>query len=57
MDRGPEETFFPQRKHTDGQWTHEKMFNIANHRENVNQKHNKKSSLTCQNDQNHKDHR
>ena len=35
MNRGPEKTFF-QRIHTDGQQTHEKMFNITNHQGNAN---------------------
>ena len=33
-----EETFF-QRRHTDGQWAHEKMFNTTNHQGNANQNH------------------
>ena len=38
MGRGSESTFF-QRRHTDGQQAHEKMFNITNHEGNMNQNH------------------
>ena len=38
-----------QRRHTDGQQVHEKMFNITNHQGNENQNHNKLSLYTCQN--------
>ena len=48
MGRGPEQTFF-QRRHTDGQQAHEKMFNITNHQGNANQNHNEVSPHTCQN--------
>ena len=37
--RRSEKTLF-QRKQTDGQKTHEKMFNITNHQGNANQNHN-----------------
>ena len=37
--RRSEKTLF-QRKQTDGQQTHEKMFNITNHQGNANQNHN-----------------
>ena len=47
MGRGPEQTFF-QRKHTDGQQAHEKIFNIINHQGNANQNHNEISPFTCQ---------
>ena len=33
MGRGPEQTYF-QRRHPDGQQTHEKMLNITNHEGN-----------------------
>ena len=46
--RRPQYTFFPSR-HTDGQQTHEKMFNIINQQGNANQDHNKISPHTCQN--------
>ena len=36
MGKTPEQTFF-QRRHTDDQQTHEKMFNIANYQRNANQ--------------------
>ena len=39
-----------QRRHTDGQQIHEKMFNITNQQGNANQNHNKLSAHTCQND-------
>ena len=38
MGRGPEQTFF-QRRHTDGQQAHEKMFNITNHQGKADQNH------------------
>ena len=40
---------FLQRRHTDGQETYEKMFNITNHQGNANQNHNKASPHTSQN--------
>ena len=36
MDREPGQMFF-QKRHTDGQQTHEKMLNINNHQGNENQ--------------------
>ena len=39
MGRGPEQAFF-QRRYTDGQQAHGKMFNITNHQGNENQNHN-----------------
>ena len=39
MGRRHEQTFF-QRRHTDGQQTHEEMLNITNHQGNANQDHN-----------------
>ena len=38
MSRGPEQTFF-QRRHTDVQQVHEKMFKITNYQGNANQNH------------------
>ena len=38
MGKTPEQAFF-QRRHTDDQWTHEKMLNIANYQRNANQHH------------------
>ena len=49
MGKGPELTI-PQRGHTDGQKTHEKMLNIINHQRNANKNHNDLPSHTCQND-------
>ena len=49
MGRGPEQTFF-QRRHTDGQQAHEKMFNIINYQRYANQNHNETSPHTIQND-------
>ena len=50
MGRRTEQTFFFfQRRHTDGQEAHEKMFNIVNYQENANQNHNEISPHTCQN--------
>ena len=48
MGRGPEETFF-QRRHTVGQQTHEKMFDITNHQGNTNPNHNEMSPHVYQN--------
>ena len=48
MGRGPEQTFF-QRRHTDGQQAHEKMFNIINYERNANQNYNEVSPHTGQN--------
>ena len=39
MGRRLEETLF-QRRHTDGQKTHEKMLTVTNHQRNTNQYHN-----------------
>ena len=39
MGRRPKQTCL-QRRHTDGQWAHEKMLNIAKHQRNANQNHN-----------------
>ena len=36
MGRRPKKTFL-QRRHTDGQQAHEKMFNIGNYQRNANQ--------------------
>ena len=48
MGRGSEETFFfSQIRHIDGQQAHEKMLNITNHQENVNQNHNDIPVHTC----------
>ena len=56
MGRGPEYTLF-QRRHTDGQQTHEKMLNITNHQGNANQNHSEISPHTCQNGYHQKDKR
>ena len=48
MGRGPEQTFF-QRRHTDGQQAHEKMFNIINYQRYANHNHNETSPHTCKN--------
>ena len=53
MSRRP----FLQRRHTDGQHTHEKMFNIANYLRNENQNYNEVSPHTCQNDYHQKIHK
>ena len=37
MDRGPKQTFFFQRKLTDGQQAQEKMYNITSYQRNTNQ--------------------
>ena len=47
MSSETEKTFF-QRRYTDGQQAHEKMFNITNHQENANQNHNEITPHTFQ---------
>ena len=42
------QTFF-QRRHPDGQQTHEKVLNITHHQGSENQKHSERSPPTCQN--------
>ena len=46
MGKGYKQIFF-QSKHTDGQETHEKMLNITNYQETVNQNHNEISPHDC----------
>ena len=48
MGRIPKQTFL-QRRHTDGQQTHEKMLNITNYQRNANQNYNEVSPHTSQN--------
>ena len=48
MSRRPKKTFL-QRKHTDGQEVHEKIFNITNYQRNTNQNYNEVSPHTGQN--------
>ena len=48
MGRGLEEAFF-QRRHRDGQQTHEKMLNVANYQGNANQNHSEIPSYSCEN--------
>ena len=48
MGRIPKQTFL-QRRHTDGQQTHEKMLNITNYQRNANQNYNEVSPHTGQN--------
>ena len=48
MDIRPEQTFL-QKRHIDGQKTHEKMLNIANYQRNMNQNYNEVSPHTGQN--------
>ena len=42
--------YFFQRRHTDGQQTHERLLNITNHHGNANQNHSEIPPYTCQND-------
>ena len=50
MGTRPKQTFFfPPKKHTDGQQTHEKMLNITNHQGNATQNHAEISPHTHQN--------
>ena len=46
IDRGYEWTFF-QRRHTDKQQIHEKVFGITHHQGNENQTHNEIPPHTC----------
>ena len=48
MGGRPKQTFF-QRRDTDGQQTHEKMLNVANHQRNANHNYNEVSPHTSQN--------
>ena len=48
MGRKHKQTFL-QRRHTDGQEAHEKMFNIVNYYRNANQNYNEVSPHTSQN--------
>ena len=45
MSRKPKQTFF-QRRHEDGQQTHEKMLNIANYYRNANQNYNVSAQIS-----------
>ena len=54
MDRGYEQTFY-QRRYTDNQEAHEKMFNVTNYQGNANQNYNEISPYTCQNGYNYQD--
>ena len=49
MGGRPKQIFFFQRRHTDGQQTHEKMLNIAYYERNANQNYNEVSPYTSQN--------
>ena len=48
MRRRPKQTFL-QRRHTDGQKAHEKLFDMANYQRNANQNYNEVSLYTSQN--------
>ena len=48
MGGRPKQTFL-QRRHTDGQQTHEKMLNITNYQRNANPNYNEVSPHTGQN--------
>ena len=54
MGRGNEQTLL-QRRYTDGQQAHEKMFNITNHQGNANQNNTKISPHARYNGYNHQD--
>ena len=56
MGRRSEQTFL-QRRHTDDQQAHEKMFHIANHQRNANQNRNEILPHTCQNGCHQKDNK
>ena len=46
MHRGSEKTFF-KRRHTDGQWIHEKVHNITNQQGNAYENHSEISPHMC----------
>ena len=48
VEKRPKQTFL-QRRHTDGQQTHEKMLNITHYQRNANQNYNEISPYTGQN--------
>lgn len=48
MDTGHEKTFF-KRRHTESQWTYERMISNTNHQGNANHNHNEKSPHTKHN--------
>ena len=48
MGRGNKWPIF-QRRHTEGQHTHENIMSITNHQENANQNHNEILPHICQN--------
>ena len=48
MGQGTKQTFL-QRRHTDGEQTHEKMLNITHYQRNANQNHNEVPSHASQN--------
>ena len=54
MGRRSKQTFF-QRRYTDGQKAHERMFKTTNHQGNANQNYTKISPYTCQNGHNYQD--
>ena len=54
MGRGYEQTFF-QRRYTEAQQAHEKMYNITNYQGYSNQNYNERSPYTCQNGYNSQD--
>ena len=56
MSRRPEQTFL-QRRHADGQQTHETMINITNHQGNANQNHSEMLPHKCQNGYYQKDNK
>ena len=56
MGRRSEQTF-SQRGNADGQQTHEKRLNTANHLGNANQNQNEMSLHTCQNDYHQNEHK
>ena len=56
MDRRPKETFL-QRRHTNGQKAHEKMFSIANYEGNASQNYTEISPHTDQNDYHQNTHK
>jgi len=49
LKNGQRTSAFFQRRHTDVQYTHEKMLNITNHQGKANQNHNEISPYTSQN--------
>ena len=54
MGKGPEQIFL-QGRYMNGQYVHEKLFNVISHKGNANENHNEMLPYTNQDDYNKKD--